>query len=114
MLGDESFREFRCDWCAKLAYICPADDRGQIYCSDNCREAGTSRRGKAAQACYRADPLVREDHRDYMREWRRTRGQAVRFVRDRGLKNLALLAKQCVAPAPAATTDVAHASGPRS
>jgi len=33
MLGDESFREFRRDWCAILAHVCPGDDRGLCGCS---------------------------------------------------------------------------------
>jgi len=73
MLVAESFREFRCTWCAKVAYVCPADDRGQIYCSDACREVGNDRRLQAARARYRACPLVREDHREYMRQWRAER-----------------------------------------
>ena len=67
-----------------MAYVCPADDRGQIYCSEGCRKAGNERRLKKARATYRASPLVHEDHKEYMRGWRTQRRDNLRRVRDLG------------------------------
>jgi len=114
MLGDESFREFRCDWCGMIAYVCAADDRGQIYCSFGCRSVGNRRRLKEARDRYRADPEVREYHRDYMREWRTRRREQRERVRDHGPQKLAPLAEVCLATAPTATTTVALANDARS
>gem|GEM_PF-6771434 len=109
---DDSFREQRCGICGVVFYLCRVDDYGQVYCPD-CQELGRTRSARAAQARYRAHPLVRADHRDYMREWRAGKREKRTRVRDQGPKKLAPSGKVWPDEVPQAAMDTAVAPGPR-
>jgi hypothetical protein len=82
----DSLREVRCGRCALVFYVCRRCDRGQIYCDDPCRDAARRDDKREAQRRYRAHPLVRADHRDYMRARRAAAQVQVGFVRDHRIR----------------------------
>lgn len=48
-----SFRSFLCKKCLKVSDICSSCDRGQAYCSTECRDACRDKSNKQSQARYR-------------------------------------------------------------
>jgi hypothetical protein len=110
-------RTVRCRDCGALFSLCAACDRGQAYCSTDCRARRRRMQRKAADARYRASPEARADARDRKR-CSRARAR-VRTVTGQG--SAATVAARTVparmdeAPASGQRTEVArvhHSSSP--
>lgn len=93
----ESFREQRCRVCLVVFWICRWCDRGQAYCTQDCRDEGRARSVREAKRKYLLDEAVREGERQRLREYRAR-------VRDQGSKKLAPSAS-VLAPARSAPVD---------
>ncbi len=61
-----------CRWsaCSALFWICRSCDRGQGYCSEDCRSAQRRRQRRAANRRHQRSPEGRADHRDRQRAYR--------------------------------------------
>ena len=57
-------RQIRCRWCGFVFYVCQHCWRGQAYCSDECRIAGTRHNHREAQRRYRQTPKGKKAHRE--------------------------------------------------
>lgn len=55
--------QIRCCWCGVIFCICRRCWRGQAYCSDECRIAGTRQAHREAQRRYRQTERGRYNHR---------------------------------------------------
>jgi len=56
--------------CRALFFLCSSCDRGQRYCSLECRRSARLRQHRAANRRYQQSPEGRLDHRDRQREYR--------------------------------------------
>lgn len=56
--------------CQKLFYLCPSCDRGQRYCSPQCRAEARRRQHRAASARYQSSPEGRRSHREWQNAYR--------------------------------------------
>lgn len=61
----------RAPHCRVLFFICPSCDRGQRYCSRNCRDLNRRDQLRAARRRHQASQEGRLDHRDRQRAYRR-------------------------------------------
>jgi hypothetical protein len=52
-------------------YVCRPCDRGQVYCSSDCRTAARRAQKRTANGRHQRSPEGRADHRDRQREYRR-------------------------------------------
>ena len=68
--------------CRATFYLCPHCDRGQRYCSLNCRNQARLHQRRSANRRHQQSPEGRLDHRDRQREYRSRRAQ--RRVTDQG------------------------------
>ena len=66
-------REARCGFCRGVFYLCPPCDRGQIYCSNECRVPGQRNRRRLANQRHQRTREGRRDHADRQREYRAAR-----------------------------------------
>jgi hypothetical protein len=57
--------------CGAVFYVCRPCDRGQAYCSSDCRGAARRAQKRAANGRHHRGPEGRADHRDRQREYRR-------------------------------------------
>jgi hypothetical protein len=57
--------------CGAVFYVCRSCDRGQVYCSSDCRAAARRAQKRAANGRHQRSPEGRADHRDRQREYRR-------------------------------------------
>lgn len=58
----DSFREARCNLCSAVFYVCRSCDRGQVYCSEPCRDAGGRASRRETQRRYQRSYAGRRDH----------------------------------------------------
>lgn len=67
---EQALRVRECGGCGEWFFICRSCDRGQQYCSDECR--AEARRGQlsAARQRHQASPEGRADHRDHQAAYR--------------------------------------------
>lgn len=72
----ESHRRASCAHCRLIFYICRPCDRGQIYCSLRCRQAGAAKSRRRANRRHQRSPEGRLDHRDRQRRWRQRQREA--------------------------------------
>jgi hypothetical protein len=89
----ESFREQRCRICLRVFYVCPCCDRGQVYCSIDCKKVGRDAQVRDAKRKYLADEDVRQGERERQRDYRAR-------VRDQGSPK--------VAPSASVPIDATH------
>jgi hypothetical protein len=69
--------------CQKLFYLCQSCDRGQCYCSKECRAYARKLRHRAASARYQSTAEGRKQHRDCQRSYReRQRARTAILVTD--------------------------------
>lgn len=68
--------------CRATFFICPDCDRGQRYCSLQCRNQARLDQRRRANRRHQQSPEGRLDHRDRQREYRQRRAQAC--VTDQG------------------------------
>jgi len=68
--------------CRVTFFLCPHCDRGQRYCSVECRNQARLRQRRSANRRHQQSPEGRLDHRDRQRAYRRRRTQA--SVTDQG------------------------------
>lgn len=66
----DSVREVWCRNCGGRFYVCPAHDRGQAYCSDECREDGIKERRREANQRHQQTADGRRDHARRQQEYR--------------------------------------------
>ena len=64
------------DGCHAVFWICVHCDRGQRYCSPECRAAARRQQRRCANRRHQQSPEGRQDHRDREREYRRRQCQA--------------------------------------
>jgi hypothetical protein len=57
--------------CGAVFYVCRSCDRGQVYCSGDCRTAARRAQKRAANGRHQRSSEGRADHRDGQREYRR-------------------------------------------
>lgn len=57
--------------CGAVFHVCRSCDRGQAYCSSECRTAARRAQKRAANGRHQRSPEGRADHRDRQREYRR-------------------------------------------
>lgn len=76
MFSDDDFRLYSCARCLKLVRICSRCDRGNQYCSADCRVAGRRDCVRAARARYQRSPRGRERHSAGQRALRQRRRSA--------------------------------------
>jgi hypothetical protein len=75
--------------CGAVFYVCRSCDRGQVYCSSDCRTAARRAQRRAANGRHQRSPEGRADHRDRQREYRRR--LVARHVTDQGSDGLSSL-----------------------
>jgi hypothetical protein len=63
----------RAEACRSVFYVCRCCDRGQRYCSEQCREKARREQRRAANRRHQQSPEGRLDHRDRQREYRHRR-----------------------------------------
>jgi hypothetical protein len=63
-------RQCRGEWCGAVFYVCRSCDRGQRYCSEQCREKSRREQRRAANRRHQRSDEGRLDHRDRQREYR--------------------------------------------
>ena len=102
---DDSFREFRCDRCASIFYLCRLCDHGQVYCGQTCGEAA---RSDSCRAANRRHQQSREGRRDHA--FRQSQYRARKKVTDQGPQEFASSGTLCVGDALTATMSVAPTS----
>lgn len=56
--------------CGAVFYVCRSCDRGQAYCSSDCRAAARRAQKRAANGRHQRSPEGKADHRDRQREYR--------------------------------------------
>jgi hypothetical protein len=73
MASEVAFRQLFCRraGCGEMFFICRPCFRGQVYCSEECRQWSRREQRRKANQRYREDPEVRRDHREQMRQYRR-------------------------------------------
>jgi hypothetical protein len=69
----ESIRRFLCAGCRAAAYLCPACDRGQRYCSDVCAHAARRRAQCESDRRYQSSERGRLKHAERARRYRERR-----------------------------------------
>jgi hypothetical protein len=69
--GKGVFRLRRCRACNAAFVICRSCDRGQCYCSPECRAAARREQRRRANRRHQHSPEGRLDHRDRQREYRK-------------------------------------------
>ena len=77
----DELREVTCRQCGRVFYLCRSCDRGQCYCSDECR--ATARRAKLqrARAKYAHSARGRENNRLRQRRFRQCRYPPLRSIK---------------------------------
>jgi hypothetical protein len=60
----------RAQACGAVFYLCRPCDRGQRYCSEQCRDKSRREQRRAANRRHQCSPEGRLDHRDRQREYR--------------------------------------------
>lgn len=76
-------RPCRFDGCRRIFYVCRRCDRGQCYCSPECRNEARKLRHRCAVAQYQSTPHGRRRHADHQRAFReRQRARAENKVTD--------------------------------
>jgi hypothetical protein len=87
--GKAEFRMRQCNRCGALFCICVSCDRGQRYCSDECRSQARREQVRAAKRRHQQSKEGKEDHRDRQRDYRereRKRRERERKRRERERK----------------------------
>lgn len=79
--GEVVFRQRVCRGCNAVFCICRSCDRGQRYCSPECRIPALRQQRRCANRRHQHSPEGRLDHRDRQREYRKRCAQ--RGVTDR-------------------------------
>lgn len=97
----EPLRQAQCAGCTRIFFVCRRCERGQIYCSPECREQGRRRAHSRANARHQASEEGRLDHRDRQRAYVARR----RAMTDTGSKDLAKRSKVCGAAEPMLPTN---------
>ena len=69
----ESIRRFLCAGCRAAAYLYPACDRGQRYCSDVCAHAARRRAQSESDRRYQSSERGRLKHAEWARRYRERR-----------------------------------------
>ena len=62
--------------CGAMFFVCPHCDRGQGYCSDNCRQRSRLKQVRAASRRYQKSPEGRLGHRDCQGSYRQRKAVA--------------------------------------
>lgn len=70
-LGEVVFRHRVCRGCNAVFSICRSCDRGQRYCSPECRIPALCEQRRRANRRHQCSPEGRLDHRDRQREYRK-------------------------------------------
>ena len=78
--------------CGRRFFICSRCDRGQVYCSSNCREKARRQQLRAANLRHQQSEEGRLDHRDRQRAYRQrlaglSNTSASEIVTDHGSRN---------------------------
>lgn len=63
-------RQCRAKSCGAVFYLCRSCDRGQVYCTERCREKSRREQRRAANRRHQRSDEGRLDHRDRQREYR--------------------------------------------
>lgn len=63
-------REIVCMWCGEVFWLCSACDRGQRYCSEECRRARRAERLRAYRKKYARSESGRKNNRQRQRRFR--------------------------------------------
>lgn len=69
--------------CRALFFICSHCDRGQRYCSSDCRVRARRKQWRAAARRYQQSPEGRLDHRDRQRSYRQRKAVSIRMLAPR-------------------------------
>src|SRR5262245_22103656 len=79
---EKSFRQRFClaSGCGAMFFVCPHCDRGQRYCSDNCRQRSRLEQVRAASRRYQDSPEGRLGHRDRQRSYRQRKAIAAQVL----------------------------------
>lgn len=80
----DAFRQCSCraPGCGFVFFICPSCERGQVYCSQACRDHARRLQRRAANRRHQQSPEGRLDHRDRQRTYRRRRASLTKNVTD--------------------------------
>lgn len=70
---EKEIRRFRCKQCSQSANVCRSCDRGQVYCSDECRAEARKEQNRRAGEKYRRSAEAREKARLRQRRCRARR-----------------------------------------
>lgn len=61
----------RAEGCGEIFYVCSRCDRGQVYCSERCREKSRRRQRREANRRHQRSPEGKQDHRDRQAAYRK-------------------------------------------
>jgi hypothetical protein len=86
-----SFREVRCRYCQELFYLCRFCDRGQAYCSENCKSIRQQSLKRGANQRHQKSREGRRDHADRQAVYR----AKCKKVTDQGRPSLTDSGKVC-------------------
>ena len=111
--SQQTLRQGRCGHCGQIFFVCRHCDRGQVYCSADCRRQARRQSCRRANARHQASPEGRLDHRDRQRAYRMRRRARLTSVTDQGSQTTTA-AFILPAPAPEATVVVVCAAAGRS
>lgn len=70
----------RATGCGEVFYICSRCDRGQVYCSDHCREKSRRRQRREANRRHQQSPEGRQDHQSRQRDYRKRQADRKRLA----------------------------------
>lgn len=96
-------RRLFCDLCDKVAYICSWCDRGQRYCSPECRERARCRSVREAGQRYQRTPRGRRLHAQRQGRYRRRLREDPQKVTHQGCpssRGAAIVASCSIPPPP--------------
>jgi hypothetical protein len=96
--------------CRAIFFICRSCDRGQQYCSTNCRQSARVKQRRAASRRYWQSADGRISHRLNQRAYRLRRAQGRRHAEE---QNRGRVTDQGSAPAPIVATSVRRVVAPR-
>jgi len=111
--SQQTLRQVRCGHCGQIFFVCRRCDRGQVYCSADCRHQARRQSCRRANARHQASPEGRLDHRDRQRIYRMRRRARLASVTDQG-SQATTAAFILPAPAPQTTVVVVCAAAGRS
>src|SRR5215475_749371 len=79
---EKPFRQRFClaSGCGAMFFICPHCDRGQRYCSDNCRQQSRLEQFRAASRRYQNSPEGRLSHRVRQRSYQQRKAVAAQVL----------------------------------